>query len=68
MPHLFSKIPKLLVNGIAWWCLLLNFGTGNNQLNGNVSEKPNFIILINHDHAGSALGANKGRFQQVNPT
>ena len=68
MPHLFSKIPKLLVNGIAWWCLLLNFGTGNNQLKGNVSEKPNFIIFINHDHAGSALGANKGRFQQVNPT
>ena len=68
MPHLFSKIPKLLVNGIAWWCLLLIFGTGNNQLMGNVSEKPNFIILINHDHAGSALGANKGRFQQVNPT
>ena len=68
MSHLFSKIPKLLVNGIAWWCLLLILGTGNNQLMGNVSEKPNFIILINHDHAGSALGANKGRFQQVNPT
>ena len=38
------------------------------SLTAETSNKPNFIILVNHDHAVSALGLNNSTFQKLNPT
>ena len=67
-----SDFSNMKINGSNFCCLLVQlFLMVKSQMSWLTAEefsKPNFIILVNHDHAVSTLGLRNSTFQKLNPT
>ena len=67
-----SDFSNMKINGSNFCFLLVQlFLMVKSQMSWLTAEefsKPNFIILVNHDHAVSTLGLRNSTFQKLNPT